>query len=44
MTTPVGTVMSRDEVYGIVREIVEYQTGTTHFHEDSRFVEDLNMD
>jgi hypothetical protein len=35
---------SRDDVARLVREIVEEQTGTRDFTEDSRFVEDLHLD
>ena len=44
MTTPVATLISREEVGAIVRETIIEQTGTADFHEDSHFVYDLNLD
>ena len=44
MGTAVGTMMSRDEVARIVREVIVQETGTTEFDEDSHFVNDLHID
>ncbi len=44
MTTGAGGAKSREEVARLVREIVEEQTGTRDFTEDSRFIEDLHLD
>ena len=44
MGTPVGTVMSRDEIARLVREVIVQETGITEFDDDSHFVYDLNLD
>ncbi len=36
--------MTREEVAAIVRQIIEEQTATYNFHEDSHFVYDMNLD
>ena len=44
MNGPVGAVTTRDRVAAIVREVIEEETGVTNFHEDSHFVDDMNLD
>ena len=44
MRTAVGSVMSRDEVSLIVREVIKETTSINDFTEDSHFVDDLNLD
>ena len=44
MGTEVGKVMSREEVAAIVRKVVEVETATSDFTDDSHFVYDLNLD
>ena len=44
MNGPVGTVTTRDRVAGIVREVIEEETGVTNFHEDSHCVDDMGLD
>jgi len=36
--------MTRDEVAAIVRKVIEETTAVSDFHEDSHFVDDMNLD
>ncbi len=39
-----GRGMTREEVTAIVRQVIEEETATHDFHEDSHFVYDMNLD
>ena len=39
-----GRGMTREEVTTIVRQVIEEETATHDFHEDSHFVYDMNLD
>jgi acyl carrier protein len=44
MANGAGGGKSREEVARLVRQVIEEQTGTYDFTEDSRFVEDMHLD
>lgn len=39
-----GPGMTRDAVAEVVRKVIEDETGVYDFHEDSHFVDDMNLD
>jgi len=44
MANGAGGESSREEVAQLVRQVIEAQTGTYDFTEDSRFVQDMHLD